>query len=70
MVSEMAEIDPVKFGLLIGQVKTLENQVADMQQDVKELLEIANRVKGGIWLGGVGITALSAVVSWLVAHFK
>lgn len=66
----MAEIDPVKFGLLIGQVKTLENQVADMQQDVKELLEIANRVKGGIWLGGVGITALSAVVSWLVAHFK
>lgn len=70
MVSDMAEIDPVKFGLLIGQVKTLENQVADMQQDVKELLEIANRVKGGIWLGGVGITALSAVVSWLVAHFR
>jgi hypothetical protein len=70
MVSDMAEIDPVKFGLLIGQVKTLENQVADMQQDVKELLEIANRVKGGIWLGGVGITMLSGVVSWLVAHFR
>jgi hypothetical protein len=70
MVSDMADVDPVKFGLLIGQVKTLENQVADMQQDVKELLEIANRVKGGIWFGGMAVTALSAVVSWAVAHVR
>jgi hypothetical protein len=70
MVSDMAEVDPVKFGLLIGQVKTLETQVSDMQHDVKELLAVANKIKGGIWLGGVGITGLSAVVSWLVAHYK
>lgn len=70
MVSDMAEIDPVKFGLLIGQVKTLENQVSEMQSDVKTLLEIANKVKGAVWLGGIGITALSAAVSWFVAHLK
>lgn len=70
MVSDMAEIDPVKFGLLIGQVKTLENQVSEMQSDVKTLLEIANKVKGAVWLGGIGITALSASVSWFVAHLK
>lgn len=70
MVSDMAEIDPVKFGLLIGQVKTLENQVSEMQTDVKKLLEIANKLKGAVWLGGMGITILSGAVSWFVAHLK
>ena len=70
MVCDMADVDPVKFGLLIGQVKTLEVQVSDMQKDVKQLLEIANRVKGGLWLGGVGVTAVSALVSWIVSHAR
>jgi len=47
----MSEIDPVKFGLLIGQVKTLEAQVDDMQRDIKQLLALANHSKR-VALGG------------------
>ena len=44
----MSDIDPIKFGLLIGQVKTLEAQVDDLQKDVKTLLALANKSKGGL----------------------
>lgn len=65
----MSDIDPVKFGLLIGQVKTLEDQVASMQSDVKELLALANKSKGGFWMGMAIASALGGVVSWAVTHW-
>jgi hypothetical protein len=64
----MSEIDPVKFGLLIGQVKTLETQVADLQKDVKELLELANKGKGGFWMGMTIASAVGGAASWLASH--
>lgn len=66
----VADIDPVKFGLLIGQVKTLEDQVSSLQADVKELLELANRSKGGLWFGMTVASAIGAVLSWLGSHLK
>lgn len=66
----MSEVDPVKFGLLIGQVKTLESQVSDLQKDVKTLLEIANKAKGGFWFGASIVTVFSGFVSWVVSHLK
>ena len=65
----MSDIDPVKFGLLIGQVKTLEDQVAAMQSDIKELLALANKGKGGFWMGMTIASGLGGVVSWIVSHW-
>jgi hypothetical protein len=65
----MTDIDPVKFGLLIGQVKTLETQVESLQADVKELLELANKSKGGFWMGMTIASIFGGVVSWVVSHF-
>ena len=64
----MSDIDPVKFGLLIGQVKTLEDQVASMQSDVKELLALANKGKGGFWMGMTIASMAGALVSWITTH--
>ncbi len=64
----MSEIDPVKFGLLIGQVKTLETQVDDLQKDVKSLLALANKSKGGFWMGMTIASIFGGVVSWLASH--
>lgn len=64
----MSDIDPVKFGLLIGQVKTLEDQVASMQSDVKELLALANKSKGGFWMGMTIASMVGAIVSWITTH--
>lgn len=63
----MGEIDPIKFGLLIGQVKTLEGQVDDLQKDVKQLLELANRSRGGFWVGMTIASAFGGVVSYIVS---
>ena len=65
----MNDIDPVKFGLLIGQVKTLEDQVAAMQSDIKELLALANKGKGGFWMGMTIASAFGGIVSWVVSHW-
>lgn len=65
----MSDIDPVKFGLLIGQVKTLETQVADLQKDVKELLELANKGKGGFWMGMTIASAVGGAASWIASHW-
>jgi hypothetical protein len=65
----MSDIDPVKFGLLIGQVKTLETQVDDLQKDVKTLLALANKSKGGLWMGMTLASFFGGIVSWIMAHF-
>ena len=67
---DMSEIDPVKFGMLIGQVKTLEDQVSDMQKDVKELLELANKSKGGFWMGMTIASIVGGANSWITSHIK
>lgn len=65
----MNDFDPVKFGLLMGQVKTLEDQVALMQSDVKELLALANKGKGGFWMGMTIASMAGALVSWITTHW-
>jgi hypothetical protein len=66
----MSDIDPVKFGLLIGQVKSLEDQVAGLQKDVRELLELANKSRGGFWMGMSIASVVGAIVSWATSHLK
>jgi hypothetical protein len=45
----MPDIDPREFGRLEAEVKALSGQVADLQADVKTLLELANKGKGTLW---------------------
>ena len=65
----MSDIDPREFGRLEAEVQSLRAQMTSMQIDLRELLELANRSKGGLWLG-MSIAALAgSVVSWIVGHF-
>ena len=65
----MSDIDPVQFGALTAQVKTLESQVENLSNDVKQLLELANKSKGGFWAGMAIASALGGLVSWVVSNF-
>ena len=47
----MAEIDARDFGRLEAQVESLQIQVSQLSTDVKALLELANKGKGGFWMG-------------------
>ena len=50
-MSDLEKFDMFKFGQLVNQVETLQTQVNSMDKDIKELLELANRSKGGLWFG-------------------
>jgi hypothetical protein len=47
----MADVDARDFGKLEAQVESLQVQVSQLSADVKSLLELANKSKGGLWVG-------------------
>jgi hypothetical protein len=61
----VSDIDPIQYGQLIAQVERLENDVSDLRQDVKTLLELANKSKGGFWMGMTIASALGGVVTYV-----
>ncbi len=64
----MNDIDPVRFGQLTAQVSALETHVSSLQADVKELLELANKSKGGFWMGMAVASLVGGIVSWFASH--
>ena len=47
----MSDIDARDFGRLEAQVEALQTEVHSLSKDVKTLLELANKGKGGFWMG-------------------
>ena len=47
----MSDVDARDFGRLEAQVESLQGQVTQLSTDVKSLLELANKSKGGFWMG-------------------
>jgi hypothetical protein len=47
----MDDVSAREFGRLEAQVDSLQNEVSDLRKDVKCLLELANKSKGGFWMG-------------------
>ena len=47
----MSEVDARDFGKLEAQVEALQKEVHSLSTDVKDLLELANKSKGGLWVG-------------------
>lgn len=66
---EKRMIDPREFGRLEAEVKSLQAQMGEVQKDLKELLELANRSRGGMWMGMAIASALGGVASWVAGHF-
>ena len=66
----MNQIDPIQYGKLIAQVDSLTNKVDSMDADIKELLALANKSRGGFWMGMAITSALSGFVAWFVATWN
>lgn len=62
----MSEIDLREFGKLEAQVEVLQTEVHALREDVKKLLAMANKSKGGLWVGMAIISALSSVGTFIV----
>ena len=64
----MAEIDPIKVGVMWQKLETMEQEVSELRQDVKTLLAMAERSKGSLWAGMIIVSALSSFVGFF-SHY-
>jgi hypothetical protein len=62
------DLDPIKFGITIQKVEAMEFEVAELRKDVKQLLELANKGRGGLWAGMMVVSAISAFIGFL-SHY-
>jgi hypothetical protein len=46
----------------------MEKEVSELRDDVKQLLELANKSKGGLWAGMMIISAVSSFVGFLIHY--
>ena len=72
-----AEIDPVKYGAMWQRVndyerrfEVIDKKLDKMEGQIEELLALANKSKGGFWMGMTIASSVGAVVAWFASHWK
>ena len=61
----MDDVSAREFGRLEAQVEALQTEVHTLSKDVKCLLELANKSKGGFWMG----MAIASFVGGAITFF-
>jgi hypothetical protein len=59
------EIDPVKYGVLWERVQNLDKKIDRMELQLEQLLELANRSKGGFWMGMTIASTLGGLLTFV-----
>jgi hypothetical protein len=67
---EPGEIDMVKYGVLWERVQQMDKKVDKMETQLEQLLELANKSKGGFWMGMTIASGVGGLVSWIISHMK
>lgn len=67
---EPVEIDLVKYGALWERVQQMDKKIDKMENQIEQLLELANKSKGGFWMGMTIASTIGAVVAWIAGHVK
>jgi DNA anti-recombination protein RmuC len=61
----MSDIDARDFGKLEAQVEALQKEMHSLSSDVKALLELANKGKGGFWMGMTIASFMGGVITFV-----
>jgi hypothetical protein len=64
------EIDLVKYGVLWERVQQMDKKIDKMERQIDQLLELANKGKGGFWMGMTIASMVGGIVTWAAGHFK
>lgn len=67
---ESSEIDPVKYGVLWERVQNMDKKIDKMESQIAELLELANKSKGGFWMGMTIASMVGGFITWVASHIK
>ena len=63
---ETGEIDPVKYGVLWQKVQEMDKKVDKMERQLEELLALANKSKGGFWMGMTIASGVGGFVTFFI----
>jgi len=66
----MENLNPVEYGRLLAKVEGLEAKVSSMDADIKTLLALANRSKGGFWMGMTIASIAGGFLTWMAQHWS
>ena len=66
----MIELDPVKIGVMWQKVEAMEHEVSELRADVKELLAMANKGRGGFWVGMMVVSGISSFIGFIAHYFS
>lgn len=69
MTTEDNGIDLYKYGKLVATVESLEKKVDKLEVGMEELLELANKSKGGFWMGMVIASGIGGLVTYITSYF-
>ncbi len=64
----MSDIDPIEYGKLLSKVDALEDKISSLEADIKELLALANKSKGGMWMGMAMASLIGGIVTYFTGH--
>lgn len=67
---EPVEIDLVKYGALWERVQQMDKKIDKMENQIEQLLELANKSKGGFWMGMTIASSIGAFAAWIIAQIK
>jgi hypothetical protein len=70
MAFDDTNFDPVKYGVLWERVQMMDKKMDKMERQIEELLELANKSKGGFWMGMTIASGIGSVIGWVVSHMK
>jgi hypothetical protein len=62
------EIDLFKYGQLVAQVEAMEKKIDKLESGMEQLLELANKGRGGFWMGMAVISAFSTFIGF-ISHY-
>lgn len=65
----MSEIDPFQYGQLVAKVDALEKKVDKLEVGMEQLLELANKSKGGFWMGMTIASIVGGLVTFITSHW-
>jgi hypothetical protein len=69
-MADHGEIDPVKYGVLWERVTQMDKKIDKMEGQIEELLALANKGRGGFWMGMTIASMLGGGVAWVMAWFR
>jgi hypothetical protein len=67
---EPVDIDLVKYGVLWERVQQMDKKIDKMENQIEQLLELANKGKGGFWMGMTIASSVGAAVAWVAGHMR